>query len=111
MIKVVKIIKTCNMCPAQWDGVTDDNRQFYVRYRWGCLTVSIGEPGDASEYAAVVGRIVFNRQLGGPFAGSMDYQALCEHLMGIVELPAEESPWLSDDEVRREIAKAVNNER
>ena len=43
-IKVVRMVRTCHACPAQWDGWTDDNRPVYVRFRWSHGYVVVGEP-------------------------------------------------------------------
>lgn len=39
--KVVSLTKTCGGCPAQWEGLTEDGRAVYVRYRWGILSVGV----------------------------------------------------------------------
>ena len=31
---------TCTSCPSQWDAKTTDGTYVYIRYRWGCLTVT-----------------------------------------------------------------------
>lgn len=31
----------CKRSPSQWEGWTTCGRAFYIRFRWGCLTVSI----------------------------------------------------------------------
>lgn len=45
-IRLSDLTKTCDSCPAQWEGVAVDGRPVYVRYRWGGLTISIAEVGD-----------------------------------------------------------------
>lgn len=32
---------TCGACPSQWEGTTEDDEYFYVRYRWGGLRIDI----------------------------------------------------------------------
>jgi hypothetical protein len=39
----VSIKRTCTACPSQWEGRTDDGRDVYVRFRWGGLSVGIGD--------------------------------------------------------------------
>lgn len=39
---VTELKKTCNACPAQWEGRTSDGRWVYVRYRWGGLRIGFG---------------------------------------------------------------------
>lgn len=52
-IRVVAARQSCLSCPSQWDGMTDDGRPVYARYRFGRLTVQVNgdtliacEPGD-----------------------------------------------------------------
>lgn len=70
-IKVVSLTQTCEACPSQWDGLTDDNRQVYVRYRFGSLTVQVGEPDDADEFAGCRGRVVAEWSSDDEWDGSM----------------------------------------
>jgi len=46
MIKITELRKTCNACPAQWEGKLDDGRAVYIRYRWGVLTIDAGDTID-----------------------------------------------------------------
>lgn len=46
MITIVKQEKTCDMCPSQWDLWTDDGKYIYVRYRWGTLSIHMGDSED-----------------------------------------------------------------
>lgn len=39
MITIVKAVKTCSSCPAQWDAWTDTGQYLYLRYRFGAGTV------------------------------------------------------------------------
>jgi len=48
MHKIISLEQTCYACPSQWDAVTSDDRRVYIRFRWGLLTVEIGEPGDTA---------------------------------------------------------------
>lgn len=52
MIHVVKLKKTCDSCPSQWDGETDQGDAVYARYRWGGLSVTLNDV------------LVFERQIG-----------------------------------------------
>lgn len=52
MIVVKKITKTCEACPAQWEGETDTHERIYVRYRSGNFRVEIN------------GRIIIRKFLG-----------------------------------------------
>ena len=46
MSNVVEIKRTCSACPSQWEGILDDGRSIYVRYRWGNITAGIGDTLD-----------------------------------------------------------------
>ncbi|MCA1480782.1 hypothetical protein, partial [Bradyrhizobium sp. NBAIM08] len=58
-IQIVRLEQTCGACPSQWEGVTDDGRVVYIRYRWGALTAGAGytldEAVDAELFGAQVG--------------------------------------------------------
>ena len=42
MINVITCRRTCLACPSQWEGVCEDGRSIYIRYRWGCLSYGLG---------------------------------------------------------------------
>ena len=44
IFETLTLVRTCRSHPAQWEGRTTDRRPFYVRYRSGWLTVTVGEP-------------------------------------------------------------------
>ena len=91
MINVTKITKTCSACPAQWEGWTDDNRQIYVRYRWGHLTVELGEIGDKAEMAAVDGEEVLSYHKDNhPYGGYMEYDELKQITKDVISFPEED---------------------
>lgn len=77
-IQIKTIEQTCESCPSQWEGWTDDNRQIYIRYRFGYLRVSIGPVGDDDEFAAVSGEEVFGLSFGGEYDGHMTETKLRE---------------------------------
>jgi hypothetical protein len=57
---VIALCQTCESCPAQWEGRTDDGSRIYIRYRWGCLQLEVD------------GERVYRRQIGGAFDGALD---------------------------------------
>ena len=91
MIKVTDIEMTCGACPSQWEGHTDDDRQIYVRYRWGNLTIEVSEPGDTEKNAAVFGELVFEAQCGDGLSGIMSYNKLKELTKDVIEFPEVET--------------------
>ncbi len=60
-MKLDNLIQTCSACPSQWNFVTDGDRNVYVRYRWGYLSVCLSEEPGGN---AVNGIEIFGRQLG-----------------------------------------------
>ena len=84
--------------PSQWEGWTSDNRQIYIRYRWGILSINIGEVGDKAEMAAVDGEEIFTCNVGGQYDGLMNYATLKELTKDIIKLPdytdAKDGKWL-----------------
>lgn len=49
--KLKALQRTCEAFPAQWEGVTYCGKFVYIRYRWGCLQLSVGD----TEGGAVMG--------------------------------------------------------
>ena len=49
---VAEIEKTCIAAPAQWEGRMESGEAFYVRYRYGFLTIGFGADLDAAVNAA-----------------------------------------------------------
>ena len=37
---MIKLIHTCDACPAQWEGQDELGHWYYFRYRWDTLTVT-----------------------------------------------------------------------
>lgn len=42
-IVVYDVKQTCGACPSSWEGRTEDGREVYARYRWGYLSVRVGD--------------------------------------------------------------------
>lgn len=40
---ITDLRKTCAASPAQWEAKTPDGQFVYIRYRWGVLTMGVGE--------------------------------------------------------------------
>lgn len=87
MIAVKSLTKTCDACPAQWEGETIDGRMVYVRYRWGYLSVCVS-PGPTTDVMdAVGGEEIFGAQLGDGLDGCLDVERLLASTADIVMWP------------------------
>lgn len=64
---ITKLTKTCGACPSQWDAEDSDGKVYYIRYRFGHLTVAEGGPG---------GNTVLAKSHGHRLNGSMDFEEL-----------------------------------
>ncbi len=69
-MEIRDLVQTCGACPSQWEARTIENRPVYVRYRWGYLSVRVGEP-DESVDGAVGGYEVYGEQVGDGYDGSI----------------------------------------
>jgi hypothetical protein len=82
--QVSKLTQTCKASPSQWEGLTDDGQFIYVRYRWGCLSISNGKTMDE---AVENGNNLFEKQLGNKRDGRLEYDKLREATAGIINWP------------------------
>jgi len=88
MISVVELKRTCFACPSQWEGKTDDDRPVYVRFRWGCLAVEVGKPGQGIDDAILTGDRIFCEEIGDAFDGFMTFESLKEATQKVASWPA-----------------------
>lgn len=80
-MKIINPIeKTCYGCPTQYQGKLADGRMFYVRYRWGYLSISVSEEKTDDVMDAVDGEEVLGEQLGDGLDGYLDDVVLPEYL-------------------------------
>jgi hypothetical protein len=68
------IEKTCIASPAQWEGTLSDGTFFYVRYRYGVLSVGFG----ATPQAAIDDHR-FDWELGNGLDGWMEWDQASDH--------------------------------
>lgn len=87
MIKIQKLINTCESCPAQWEGKTDEGKMVYIRYRWGNLSVRISAEQSNDIYEAVGGIEIFNQQLNDNLHGWLSYEELKTITADIIKFP------------------------
>jgi len=75
-MKIIKLIKTCDACPAQWEGKLEDGRMLYFRYRYGHLSVRISPEVTDDIMDAVDGEEIFGTFIGDELDGSMSEEEL-----------------------------------
>lgn len=68
--RIVRLVKTCDAVPAQWEGRTDEGEDVYIRYRFGEFRVHIG-PYLVSDYDNFSETLVYAAMIGGRFDGTM----------------------------------------
>lgn len=71
MIKIKTIRQTCIACPTQYEGWTDDERPVYIRYRWGHLSIRVGEK-DTDHNTPLSGEVVYSQQIGNKYDGFIE---------------------------------------
>jgi hypothetical protein len=78
---VTQLTKTCESFPAQWEGMLDDGRYIYARYRSGLLEIGVGQTLNLAVENAIGlrGVALYRRRLGGQHDGQMDYADLRRH--------------------------------
>ena len=76
-MKVIKTkIQTCDACPSQWEETLEDGRMFYIRYRWGYLSVRVSEKPTEYLTDAVRGEEVYGKQMGDGLDGSLSWDEI-----------------------------------
>lgn len=85
-IKIVKMVRTCYACPAQFEGIDEDGYPYYFRYRWGLLSIRKGKK-NKDIMTAVKGKEVFSYNIGDELSGFMEYDELKKILKDVIILP------------------------
>lgn len=83
---VVAYRQTCSACPSQWEGELSDGRTFYGRYRWGHLSLGIGE-----SMGSAVRADTFGKQVGPGMGGVMSTDDFKRHTAGVLVWPQEDA--------------------
>jgi hypothetical protein len=74
--KLISLTQTCAMCPSQWEGILDNGKHVYVRYRWGQITLRVGKNLDA----AIDSRHYLFKQIGEDFDGILSSREMLKVL-------------------------------
>lgn len=88
MIVVMKVTKTCEAMPAQWEGTTEDGQVVYARYRHGHLRVGLGKT--LREAVCAGGNAFPITQIGGTYHGEMSFDTLKQLTQEVIRWPATE---------------------
>jgi hypothetical protein len=86
---VISLKKTCPACPSQWEGKLDDGRVVYARYRWGGLSVGVGEELEDAVDNGMSEGALFSENVGDGLDGFMSFEELRAQLSGLLEFPAD----------------------
>jgi len=81
--KILDLKLTCSACPTQLEGFIQTpkgRRPLYIRYRWGYLSIRVGDLNSDDIMTAVMGREVIGEQIGNCLDGILDESVLSEYL-------------------------------
>lgn len=68
---MVRLVRTCTACPAQWDAWDSRGQQYYIRYRHGQFTVdAVSGPNWVTDRSEV--RKIIDLDYGHEDGGWMD---------------------------------------
>lgn len=84
---VVALEKTSTACPAQWEGMLEDGRALYARYRGGLLRVGIGKNVEGAHTNSFPKAALYCEHIGDGLDGFMSFEELRTHLYGLLEFP------------------------
>lgn len=87
--RVLALKKTSPACPSQWEGVLEDGRVVYARYRHGKLSVGLGDDIHEAVRNGRSDEALYADHLGDGLDGFMDFEELRTHLYGLLEFPTD----------------------
>jgi hypothetical protein len=89
VLKLVALTKTCIACPSQWEGTLEDGRTIYARYRYGELSVGVGNGINEAVRNGMSDQALYADYIGDGLDGSMDFEELKVYLHGLLEFPVD----------------------
>ena len=84
-IRIRELKLTSYACPTQYEGYTIDNIPVYIRYRYGYLSIRLGDKDSDIFNAVIHGREVFGHQVGDDLDGYIDIEEIKEYTKEIIE--------------------------
>lgn len=70
-VTLVHLEQTCEACPSQWDGWDAEGTYYYIRYRWGHLSVQ--------NLPCALNTYVYREQHGNDLDGFMTTEDMLRH--------------------------------
>lgn len=86
--KVTALKRTCIACPSQWEGTLEDGRAVYARYRYGELSIGVGDDIDEAVRNASSDVALCAEEVGDGLDGFMSFEELKAKLCGVLAFPA-----------------------
>lgn len=77
-IRLERIVQTCSACPSQWDAWDKEGQRYYIRYRFGSLTVD-KVPEDLDNSSILDWKNIFTQEIGGEWDGEMSLDDMMRH--------------------------------
>jgi len=84
-MKASTLLMTCEVCPSQWEGKLDDGRMFYIRYRWGSLSVRVSRAVTNDVDDAVLGESVLEVDHDNDWDGYMSTKDMQNHTNHVLD--------------------------
>jgi hypothetical protein len=85
--KVMALKKTSLACPSQWEGVLEDGRFVYARYRHGELSVGVGDDIEEAVRNGMSDQALYMDHVGDGLDGFINFDELKVHLYGLLDFP------------------------
>jgi hypothetical protein len=89
--RMVKIYRTSDACPTQWEGVNAEGYVIYIRYRGGFLSIRKGDRSRDVQ-SAVAGEEIFGKRVSDdPYDSCLSYEELRAVTAGLISFPPQET--------------------
>ncbi len=95
-MNLIQLRRTCYASPSQWEGITEDGRHIYIRYRWGRLMMGLGQTPDQAVSNA--GNLL-HTQIGDDFDGYMATEDMLSHTKLTCAGGYDEDPIVRDQDI------------
>ncbi|MBW8687903.1 hypothetical protein [Chitinophaga rhizophila] len=68
---IIQIECTCSASPTQYEGILEDGRMFYFRFRWGKLSISESSNPTEEIDDAIVGTVILEDETSDQWNGAL----------------------------------------